>query len=397
MPELIKKLKDAFEKNTNADYKDKIFRYKLRNLYRVLLCVVLIAAIVIILNVQNENKIYTQAEAVSVMERVGTETSEYTYYNGKLLVYSRDGISAYNTKGEQLFNQTYEMQSPIISIGGDYVAVGDYKGNNIFVMDATGLKGKIDTNMMIQSLNISEGGVVTVALDDGETTWLNIYSQTGELIAEMSTTMEQTGYPLAYAMSPDNMKLAVSYLSGQSGQIGMKVAFYNFGDVGQNKSERLVSAEDIGEQIAPYTVYPDNENAIVLSDSKLHFFKGKQIPKLKNSVDLMEEVQSVFYNKNHLVLVMNNTQGNEKYRLLTYDWNGKERINYPFQLEYNNVIVEDEAIYIYNETELLILGKNGKVKFDGSLEDGIVSVIPMASVDKFLIVTNDDIRHIQLK
>lgn len=397
MPELIKKLKDAFEKSTTADYKDKIFRYKLRNLYRVLLCVVLIASIAIILNVQNENKIYTQAEAVSVMERVGTETSEYTYYNGKLLVYSRDGMSAYNTKGEQLFNQTYEMQSPIVSIGGDYVAVGDYKGSSIFVMDATGFKGKIDTNMMIQSLSVSEGGVVTAALDDGETTWLNIYSQTGELIAEMSTTMDQTGYPIAYAMSPDNIKLAVSYLSGQSGQIGMKVAFYNFGDVGQNKSERLVSAEDIGEQIAPYIVYPDNENAIVLSDSKLHFFKGKQIPKLKTSVDLTEEVQSVYNSKNRLALVMNNTEGNEKYRLLVYDWNGKERINYPFQLEYNNIIVEDEAIYIYNETELLILGKNGKVKFDGSLEEGIVSVIPMSSVDKFLIVTNDDIRHIQLK
>lgn len=397
MSEFIKKIKDAFDKSTIADYKDRIFRYKLKNLYRILLCVILLAAVIVIFKVQHENKVYTQMETVSTMERVGTQASEYTYYNGKLLVYSRDGMSAYNTKGEQLFNQTYEMQSPIVSMAGDYVAVGDYKGSSIFVMDASGIKGKIETNMMLQSLSISEGGVITAALDDGDTTWLNIYSQTGELIAEMSTTMDQTGYPLAYAMSPDNIKLAVSYLAGQSGQIGMKVAFYNFGDVGQNKSERLVSAEDIGEQIVPFMIYPNNETAVAISDSKLMLFHGKQIPKLKTSVDLEEEVKSVFYNKNRIALVMNNTEADYKYRLVTYDLNGKEKLNYPFQLEYDNMIVKDELIYIYNETELLILGQNGKEKFNGSMDEEILAIIPTEQVEKFLVVTNKDIRHIQLK
>lgn len=388
-------LKEAFVKNTN--YQDKIFRHKLKKYYRTILAVILLITLCMVLKVQIENKVYTEAVTVSKAEKVGTQASSYLDYNGNILVYSKDGISAYNSKNEQLFNQTYEMQSPLVNTAGDYVVVADYKGSYVYVLDSTGLKGQFDTNMMIQSISVSEGGVVTAVLDDEEVTWVSIYSQTGNLIAKMRTTMNMTGYPLAYAMSPDNIKLAVSYLTSQGGQVNSRVAFYNFGDVGQNESERLVSAEDFTEQIIPFVAYPQNDTAIVLSGSKLAFFKGKQIPKLSESVELKEEVQAVYYNEKQVALIFNNSENDDKYRIITYDFNGKVKIDKTFDMEYTDVVMNGDEVLIHNSSDLLVLNKNEEVKFQGKVSDNILALITTDSKTKFIVVTDKSIDHIELK
>lgn len=399
MSNILSRLKDAFHRGMQANYQDMIFRHKLRVIYRIILCLVLAAAIAIVVRLHIENKVYTQVEILETMERVGTQTSEYKSYNGNVLVYSKDGISAYTDKGEQLFNQTFEMQSPLVSVKGDYVAVGDYKGNVIYVLDQTGPKGQIQTNMMIQSLDISEGGVVTAILDDGDVTWLNIYSQTGEIITTMRTTMKQTGYPLAYELSPDNIKLAVSYLNGQSGQINTSIAFYNFGDVGQNEIGRLVSAESFGEEIIPFVAYPSADTAVALGNANLYFFKGRQIPKLSAKVEVLQEVKGVYYGPGQVVLIFHNTDSEEKYRLVSYDLAGKERINRTFDIEYNNILVQNEMIMIYNDTDVLILNKRGEEKYHGGVgvAGSLLALIPGSARGKFLVVTSESMKQIQLK
>ena len=381
---------------TQPNYQDKIFRYKLINIYRILLCVIIVLAVIVLIKLQIENKVYKDAFVTEEKERVGTQTSVYVPFGGKLLVYSKDGISAYTEKGEQLFNQTYEMQNPLVSVNDNYVAVGDYKGTRVFVLDSTGLKGEINTNMMIQSLSVSEGGVVTTVLDDGKVTWMHIYTQTGELITKIRATMKQTGYPLAYQLSPDNIKLAVAYVS-QGGALDTKMAFYNFGDVGQNTGERLVSAESIAGEIIPFVAYPTAENAIALSGQKIYFFKGKQIPKLLETVELQQEVKSVYCGKNQVVLIYSNTESDEKYRLVAYDFAGKERVNRTFDIEYSSVLVENESIIIYNESEILILNKRGEEKFRGSVGENVVAIIPGASRNRLLAITTDTMKYVELK
>lgn len=394
MPNLLNKFQVI--SGTQANYKDKIFRYKLRNVYRILLCIIIVLAVCVLIKLQIENKVYTEVAITEKKEKVGTQTSVYTSFGGKLLVYSKDGISAYTEKGEQIFNQTYEMQNPLVSVKGNYVAVGDYKGTHIYVLDSTGLKGEINTNMMIQSLGVSEGGVVTTVLDDGDVTWMHIYSQTGELITKIRATMKQTGYPLAYELSPDNIKLAVAYVS-QGGTLDTKMAFYNFGDVGQNTGERLVSAENIAGEIIPFVAYPTEETAIALSSRKLYFFKGKQIPKISATVELPQEVKSVYYGENQVALIYSNTESGDKYRLVTYDFAGKEKINRTFNMEYSSILVENERIIIYNESEVLILNRRGEEKFSGSVGENVVALIPGTSQNRFLVVTSDMMKYIELK
>ena len=116
------------------DYKDKIFKHKLHVVYRTGLIIILIIVLALSAKIHADNRIYTQYEIVKEIKRVGTQTSTFRNHDGNMLVHSKDGIAAYDQEGAQLWNQSYEMQAPIVKNNGSYVAVGDYKGTTLYII-----------------------------------------------------------------------------------------------------------------------------------------------------------------------------------------------------------------------------------------------------------------------
>lgn len=141
-------------------FREKILKHRLTRIYRIVLGIVLAIAIIGVIQIQIDNRVYTGYEVVKTAESIGSSDSVIQAYGGNILCYSRDGISAYDGDGKQLWNQTYEMQSPIVNASGEYVVAGDYKGNTIYVMNKSGSCGQIDTNRVILDLSISEKGIV---------------------------------------------------------------------------------------------------------------------------------------------------------------------------------------------------------------------------------------------
>ena len=54
--------------------------------------------------------------------------STYLALGSNILTYSKDGANCMDSKGVVLWNQTYEMQNPMVDINGSVVAIGDYNG-----------------------------------------------------------------------------------------------------------------------------------------------------------------------------------------------------------------------------------------------------------------------------
>ena len=108
-------------RKSKTDYKDKIFHHKLTIVYRVLLVIVLVAAIAAAVKIYLANQVYTKFEMIKTIDKVGTSDGVFRKYQDNLLTYSKDGISAYDKDGKQLWNQTYEMQEPIVVSRGGYV------------------------------------------------------------------------------------------------------------------------------------------------------------------------------------------------------------------------------------------------------------------------------------
>ncbi len=380
-----------------SDYKDKIFKHKMGLLYRTLLIIVLIVLAFAGVKYYLDHQVYNTFETMQTMKRVGTSESVYLNYDGRLLTYSKDGISAYDAKGNQLWNQTYEMQSPIVKQQGQYVIVCDYKGSIYYLMDQNGPISSVDTHMPILSLDVSKGGVVAVSVQDNETVFLKLFTKEGELIADTKTTMRQSGYPISFALSPDNIKFGVSYLKAEGGKMNSTLAFYNFGGVGKNEMDNLVSGFDYQTKIFPLLIYPNENYAISASDNLISIFEGKQKPNKKKEIELENEIKGFYYNESYFGVVFQDMDQEGKIRIQIYDMNGKEVLNQVLDFQYKDIYIDADRLIVYNEARLLIISMSGIVKFDGELNGEVKAVIPIDDRNEFLVVYDNDMQLIKLR
>ena len=397
MKSIAEFFRNLFSGNSEITYKDKILKHRLHILYRCALIFILVFVIIAAVKVQINNRVYSEFEVIEENSREGTENSIYENYDGNLLVHSKDGITAFDKKGVKLWNQPYEMQNPIVRIAGQYVAVGDYRGSIIYIMDVSGLKSQVNTDMIIQDFTISEKGVVTAILDRGDSTLIRLISAEGTTIIDMRTSMADNGYPLAASLSQDNLKLGVSYLKAKNAQINTSIAFYNFGDVGQNKSENLVSGYNVEEEVIPFLKYVNSTTAVALGNEKLLIFKGKQIPELFREVTIEEEVQSIYYSENHVALVFHNTSSDEKYRVEVYDVSGKQECSFLTDVEYKEILIKNNDLIVYNESSVEMYNTKGEKKYKGSFGENVSVIMPLTGRGKFLVVKENTIETIRLR
>lgn len=392
------------EKRQNAsqgiNYKEKIRSHKLTVFYRAILIIVLVAGIFFFLMIQWRDKVFT--ESVNIASAPVTIVQGATVENlgGNILLYSKDGASCIDSSGSAVWNRTYEMQSPMLSINGTAAAIGDYNGRSVYVMTKDGEKGIVNTNLPIRKICVSENCVVAAILDDAQVTRINIYNGNGntdEPIVYAKATMDKSGYPVSISLSPNGKLLMVSYLYVDSGSMKSSVAFYNFGEVGKNETDNYVSGYDYLNTIIPYVQFMDDDSAFGVSDDRIVFFSGGERPVNIASALLSEEVQSIYYSKDYVGLVFRDQTGEAAYRLDVYNESGNKVHSQLFDIEYTDIVFNKDQIIIYNDQECRICNMKGVDKFTGSFEKDTALVIPTASAYKYVIVTADSIDNIELK
>ena len=336
-----------------------------------------------------------QAELLCYIgEPVFCEQLADTY--SSLLTYSKDGISYTDIKGNALWNQTYEMQNPMVRVAGTRVAVADYNGHIIHNIDQAGNSVEIDTNLPIREFAISENGMVAAVLEDTNITWIYLYNSQGDKVAYVKTTMQKSGYPAALALSPDGKLMAVSYIAVENGSTKSSVAFYNFSSVGQNFVDNFASGADYVDAVIPYITFLSNDTAFAVADNRLVIYSGDQRPKSSADVFLDGEIQSVFYSGSYIGLVFLDTTGQGKYRLDVYNTSGTVVTSQYFDIEYKDIILYKDSIIIYNETQCMIANLHGLVRFHGEFENPLLLFSPV-SAKKYLAVSKDSIDIIEMK
>lgn len=382
---------------SEVDYKDKIFKHKLQVVYRTGLIIVLILVVALFLKIQADNRVYTKYEVVKELKRVGTENSTFQDYEGNMLVHSKDGIAAYDQDGTQMWNQSYEMQAPLVKCNGSYVAVGDYKGTTLYIIGKKGTTAEVETNLPILALDVSTRGIAAALLQDKDVTWLRLYSDKGEVISEVKTTMRNSGYPVAFAISPDNIKLGVSYVKAEMGKINTSLAFYNFGGVGQNVTDNLVSGYEYEDQLFPLLMYLNESDVIAVGDERALLLKGKQKPTLEKEIIFEQELQGVYSAETGFALVFRDLDGEGQYNIKIYNKDGEQELEHKIGFEFTDVILDEKKAVIYNEAKVLVLGMNGVEKYNGDLGGNIQVLIPTDANDKMLAVFPDGIKLIKLR
>lgn len=393
----LKKKKDRQDEQYRISYREKIKSHKFTIFYRTILVIILIAAIIAALYVQWKNKIYTQIAVLSSAEINITQNSSLLPFAGHLLTYSKDGAGCMDIKGNAVWNQTFEMQNPMVDICQNVVAIGDYNGRSIYVMDTTGVLGSITTNKPVRAFRVASNGVVAVVLDDTDATWLYLYDAQGDELAYIRTTMKESGYPISVSISPNAQLVCISYLFVDSGQMKSSVAFYNFGEVGKNSSNNYVSGYDYANVIVPLTRFLDNKSLFAVSDDRIMFYGGAQKPVITAERLIDESVQSVYYGEEYVGLVFISTESSNRYRLDVYHKSGELKQSIEFDIEYSDILFHEDQIIIYNESECHIYNGSGVEKYGGRFDQTVLVMIPQSAKYRYMIVTPDSIDTIELQ
>lgn len=389
--------RDSEQIQPRISYREKIKSHKFTIFYRTFLALALLLAVGAVFFIQWQNKVYTQIAETSSVEIKIPSDAEMVPFATHLLTYSKDGISCMDTKGNAVWNQTFGMQNPMVDINQNVVAVGDYNGRDIYVMNTESLLGHITTNRPVRNFCVSAGGVVAAVLDDTDVTLIYLYDSQGNELVHFRTTMRESGYPAEVSISPSGELVCVSYLYIDSGRMKTSVAFYNFGAVGQNNTDNYVSGYDYIDTVVPFTRFLDNQSLFAVSDDRIMFFSGSQKPVSAAEKLLDEEVRGIYYGSEYVGLVFNSKESGSRYRLDVYHKSGEFVRSIEYDIECRDILFHDDQIIIYNESDCRIYNSRGMQKYAGKFSKTALMLIPQSASYTYMVVTPDSIDTIELR
>ncbi len=378
-------------------YKDRIRSHRMVIFYRALLALILTAAIVAALIIQARNRVYTEAEVSASADNHSIRTENMIEFAGTILSYGMDGAACVDVDGKALWNITYQMQEPMISVQGNMAAIGDYGSRTIYLLGTTGSIGEISTTMPIYKFCISQSGETAVILNDTDTTWIYLYNVTGDILAYFKTTMRQSGFPVDVTISPNGKLVGVSYIYVDSGEMRSRVSYYNFGDVGQNETDNYVSGYEYMGTVIPAIHFMDNEYSFAVADDRIMFYKGAEKPVSHAEHLVSDEIQKVFYDDKYVALVFYSDQAEYRYHIEVFNKNGNLVDEREYNSEFKDIVMTGEYVYIYSESRACIYRVNGNTLYEGTLPRSAYLLIPGERSGQFTTVNSDTVDMVRLR
>lgn len=323
---------------------------------------------------------YYQYESITIgwerqLEREGNFTA-YETFGTNLLRYSKDGASYINSEGKDVWVQSFEMKSPIVAVNGEYAAIADQQGNNIYICDLNGCQGVATTVLPIIKVTVSARGVVAAVLEDqtANASYIYFYRKDGTEIKLFIKGVlgGNIGYPLDISLSPDGTMLMGSYVFIEGGALKNRVAFYNFSEVGKNALNRFVGGfHDIYENsMVPKVRYLNSTYGVAFADTSLSFYTSADVmsPALVTQIPLEEEIKSVFCNKDYAGIIVKSVSGEYDFRMDLYRSDGEKVFSEDFSYGYEHVDIDDDMIFLYNENSCRIYNCSGILKYEGTFD-----------------------------
>mgnify|MGYP001152313865 FL=1 len=367
-------------------------KLKMNRMQWTIVAGVLILAAVLVYALVKNNKVASSYEVVTSMSR-GDDTSVYYCMMRKGMVkYSKDGVAMTNKSGSVLWNQTYEMASPTMTSAGDYVAVGDIGANTIYIFNEYGQLGRVSTDVPIQEIQISEQGVVAAVLSDTSSNYINLYDKQGNSLGSIKASLENTGYPLAIALSPDASKLAVSYLIVKSGSMQSRIVSYDFSDV---EGDHLLDTQEL-EGLYPKAAFLDSREVVLFGEKGFVLYQADS-KKIETQENFESEINSVFCTNQKLGFIFKNEDDNGKYRMEIYNKAGKKSSTYYFDLDYSGMTADDDEVILYNDEEMLIYQMGGRVRFRGTFNTAVTGVMPSWEDGLYWLIDDQSLREIRIR
>ncbi|HJD24983.1 MAG TPA: hypothetical protein IAA12_00875 [Candidatus Blautia intestinipullorum] len=383
----------AAEKD-EEDYHQRLKRHRYAAMRRTLLIAGAVVAAAAAVLIFIEKRSYHNYRVVLTSEQEDVVSTNYEEMDGGILRYSPDGAALVNSNLDASWSVLYEMQNPVADVNGDKAVIADVDGTTLEIFDSDGETGSVTTSYTIVKARISQSGLVAAILDGGDSTWINYYDSDGTLLVENQTHIEDPGYPMDVALSDSGNIMMVTYQFVDGSNTTSYVAFYNFGDVGQNEDDRIVSGYTYDGVVIPQVEYLDASHSATLRDDGFTIYSGQQIPKESTTVEVDEEIVSTFIAEDTIGMVFKNEDGEDAYTMNVYSAGGKLRFSKSFNIPYTTIKISGDSILLYNDSQICVYNSRGVQKYSGTV-DGSINDFIKIGWNRYLLVMDSGVSVIK--
>lgn len=371
-------------------------RRRKRNSIAAILIVVGILAIIYILGT-SRSKYYVYKDKTNTEENADVS---YEMFAGGYLKYSNNGIEFQKKFGRSQWNVALSFTHPFLAKSDKYAVLGDKGDNNLILFDENGKVQELTLKYPIVQATVSDQGITEVILEGTNSNYIQVYSKKGELIADMRSSVAETGYPVTAAISPDGAQLAVSYYSIEGTTSKTSIAFYDFSRQLQSEDVTLKGGFDYENELIPKISFLNENTVAAFSGTETYFYNIEDAPKIENKIKFTEEIESIFENDDYIGYVLDNTDAPEKgkYILKVYTKKGSKKLERKLDMNYDSIEMWGKEIIAIRENECTILNIKGNILFQGELEgDTIESIMPAKGWRTYHVIFRNKIVKMQLK
>ena len=334
-------------------------------------------------------------KATIALSGASDNLSYYTYGSGYIQC-SNSGV-VYFDESDIIWDETFDMASPLIDICGDYVAVSDLKQSDVYIYDKNGLVSRISSTHDILDVEISKNGIVAIAANDGETNFIELKDSEGTDLINVKSVFSSSGYLNDITLSEDGTKVAASFIYVSQGSLESKVLFYDFSK--DDTDNMLVGGFSQYDDTVLTTVeYMDGDVVCAIGDNALTFYKFSGTPSIiTEQLDLDWEIQSVSTTDRYILLVIKDDSNEHNYRAEVFNTSGDQIADVGFDFAYSKAVIAGKNILLYSSTDCQIYSFKGYQRFSGAFDDRITYILPDGSAANLLLSTVGNLRLIKLK
>lgn len=382
-----------------AEIHNKEVQRQVTNRKKIFVLIALLVIVVVGVVVYSQiNKEYIGYKVVKSNEMNYENTANYIQFSGNLLKYTPDGVSYINSNGDTVWSAGIDMKMPMAVSSGNYAVVADMSGNTVCVFSNEGQESSLTMPYTICDVDVANQGAFAVVLESEETNYINLYNKKGEIVYEIQTTIDKSGYPLDISISDDGEKLFTSYLNIQATNVQNNLAAYNFGDVGQNSNaDRMVGGYMFDDQVISKVEFVDNDTVVAFGTKTISVYSMKEKPSEKAKLEFEQEIRSIFYSSEYFGIVQNVEGDTEHpYVMKIYDMNGNLEFQEYIDFTYDNIYAAGKEVIITGNSNCLIYRYNGTLKYNGMLGGRIISMVPSGNRLEYVVVYDNSTEIIML-
>lgn len=325
---------------------------------------------------------------------------KYETFADGYIKYGQNGIEYQKTFGVAEWNIPVTFQNPFLVKAEPYVLLGDKNGNTLMLFDKNGKVRDFTVRYPVVQASVSEQGTIQVILQGEGSNFIQLYDKEGNIVADMRSSVDETGYPLTAAISPDGTKLVVSYLSIDGMSAKTTLAFYDFSQQLKTDGVSLIGGFDYEDFLIARLHFVDNKTVAAIGDTTTYYYNIANEPEQTQEIAFEQNIQSIFIGEDYIGYVLDNSENPDegKYRIRLYNKSGKKKLDTDIDMDYDSIEIRGKEIIAVQNNSCTILNTSGKILFQEELEGtSIEAVLPVKGWRTYQVVFQDKIVKMKLR